>query len=246
MQAYEKFFSGMTEIFAKIQSTQGENIDKAASIIAECIENDGILHVFGTGHANLIAEDISMRANTLGPINHVSDVSLSGTVNSFRSDFLERVEGIGGYIFETVRPRPQDVFLVISNSGRNAVSIEFAKAAKEHGHPVIAETSVTFSMSQPSRHSSGKRLLDYADVILDNQVPFGDMVVPVDGQKFMGLGPASGIAGMAIVHAMLVHAVMLLVESGYDAPVNISGNLDTGEEHNMRLLEKYWDRLRNL
>lgn len=246
MQAYEKFFSGMTEIFAKIQSTQGENIDKAASIIAECIENDGILHVFGTGHANLIAEDISMRANTLGPINHVSDVSLSGTVNSFRSAFLERVEGIGGVVFETVRPQPQDVFLVISNSGRNAVSIEFAKAAKENGHTVIAETSVSFSLSQPSRHSSGKRLLDYADVILDNQVPYADMVVKVEGQEFMGLGPASGMAGMYIVHATLVQAAMRMVEKGLEAPVNISGNLDEGHEYNMSLLEKYWSRLRNL
>jgi len=245
MQAYQQFFSGMTDVLEKIQSTQGDNIHKAASIIADCIENDGILHVFGTGHANLIAEDISMRANTLGPINHISDVSLSGTVNSYRSVFLERVEGIGGVVFDSVRPQQQDVFLVISNSGRNAVSIEFAKAAKENGHIVIAETSISFSLSQPSRHSSGKRLLDYADVILDNQVPYGDMVVKVEGQKFMGLGPASGIAGMFIVHATLAQAAMLMVEKGLDAPVNISGNLDEGQEHNMRLLEKYWPRLRN-
>jgi uncharacterized phosphosugar-binding protein len=246
MKGYEQFFKGVAGVIEAINQTQGEAIEKGAAIVANAIQNDGILHVFGTGHANLVAEDISMRANTLGPINHVSDVSLSGTVNSFRSVFLERVEGIGGHIFETVRPHPQDVFLVISNSGRNAVSIEFAKAAKEHGYPVIAETSVAFSMSQPSRHSSGKRLLDYADVILDNQVPFGDMAFPVEGQKFMGLGPVSGIAGMYIVHAMLTQAVMVMVENGYEAPVNISGNLDTGEEHNMRLLEKYWDRLRNL
>ena len=245
MQAYQQFFRGMTDVFEKIQSTQGDNIHKAASIIADCIENDGILHVFGTGHANLIAEDISMRANTLGPINHISDVSLSGTVNSYRSVFLERVEGIGGVVFDSVRPQQQDVFLVISNSGRNAVSIEFAKAAKENGHIVIAETSISFSLSQPSRHSSGKRLLDYADVILDNQVPYGDMVVKVEGQKFMGLGPASGIAGLFIVHAALAQAAMLMVEKGLDAPVNISGNLDEGQEHNMRLLEKYWPRLRN-
>jgi len=91
-----------------------------------------------------------------------------------------------------------------------------------------------------------KRLLDYADVILDNQVPYGDMVVKkVEGQKFMGLGPASGIAGMFIVHATLAQAAMLMVEKGLDAPVNISGNLDEGQEHNMRLLEKYWPRLRN-
>jgi len=172
MQAYQQFFSGMTDVLEKIQSTQGDNIHKAASIIADCIENDGILHVFGTGHANLIAEDISMRANTLGPINHISDVSLSGTVNSYRSVFLERVEGIGGVVFDSVRPQQQDVFLVISNSGRNAVSIEFAKAAKENGHIVIAETSISFSLSQPSRHSSGKRRVWKKSYFLDFPVVF--------------------------------------------------------------------------
>jgi uncharacterized phosphosugar-binding protein len=147
-------------------------------------------------------------------------------------------------IFEHVRAQPQDVFLVISNSGRNAVPIDFAWAAQEHGHKVIVETCVEFSLSQPSRHSSGKRLLDYADVILDNHTPFADVVVKVDGMQ-PGLGSASGIAGSMLVHAVLVEAAIQIQARGIEPPVFMHGNLDGGMEYNQSLLDRYWLRIRN-
>lgn len=244
MKAYERFFDGINAVFANIQSTQGEAIEQAAELIAQAIINDGLVHLFGTGHSNIIAEEVFGRANTLAPVNQVMDLSMAGSVNTVRSFYMERVEGIGQLIFDHVRPQPQDVFLVISNSGRNAVPIDFARSAKEHGHKVIVETCVTFSMSQPSRHSSGKRLLDYADVILDNKTPYADVVVKVDGMK-PGLGSASGLAGSLLVHATLAEAAMRIKELGVEPPVFMHGNLDGGMEYNQYLLDKYWSRIRN-
>ena len=122
--------------------------------------------------------------------------------------------------------------------------IDFARAAKEHGHKVIVETCKAFSLSQPSRHPSGKRLLDYADVILDNQTPMADVVVEVEGMK-PGLGSASGIAGSLLVHAVLVEAALKIKERGVEPPVFMHGNLDGGMEYNQGLLERYWWRIRN-
>lgn len=244
MKGYELFFEGIQAIFADIRATQGGNIEQAAGIIAEAVIQDGLVHIFGTGHSNIIAEEVFGRANTLAPINQVVDLSLAGSVNTVQSFYTERVEGIGELIFEHTRPSPQDVFLVISNSGRNAVPIDFARSAKEHGHPVIVETCVAFSLSQPSRHSSGKRLLDYADVILDNRTPFADMVVKVEGMK-PGLGSASGIAGSLLVHATLVEAAMQIKERGIEPPVFMHGNLDGGMEYNQALLDRFWWRIRN-
>jgi uncharacterized phosphosugar-binding protein len=82
--------------------------------------NDGVVHIFGTGHSNAIAEEVFGRANTLAPVNQVVDLSLAGSVNTVQSFYTERVEGNGLLIFDHVRAQPQDVFLVISNSGRNA------------------------------------------------------------------------------------------------------------------------------
>jgi len=244
MKGFEQFFEGIYQIFEKIRQTQGENIEKAAEFIAEAVLQDGVVHIFGTGHSNAIAEEVFGRANTLAPVNQVVDLSMAGSVNTVRSFYMERVEGIGELIFEHVRPQPQDVFLVISNSGRNAVPIDFARAAKEHGHKVIVETCTAFSMDQPSRHSSGKRLLDYADVILDNQTPYADVVVKIEGMK-PGLGSASGIAGSLLVHATLVEAAVKIKEHGVEPPVFMHGNLDGGMEYNQYLLDRYWLRIRN-
>ncbi len=244
MRAYTQFFNGIAAIFDDIRATQGPNIERAAALIAEAILADGVVHVFGTGHSNVIAEEVFARANTLAPVNQVDDVSLSGAVNTVRSFYSERIEGLGQVIFDHVRPQPQDVFLVISNSGRNAVPIDFARAAREHGHKVIVETCVAFSLSQPSRHSSGKRLLDYADVILDNRTPFADRVVQLEGMK-PGLGSASGIAGCLLVHAVLAEAALLIYERGVQPPVFMHGNLDGGMEYNQDLLDRYWPRIRN-
>lgn len=244
MKGYESFFDGIQAIFDKIRQTQGENIESAADLIAEAVIQDGIVHMFGTGHSNIIAEEVFARANTLAPVNQVVDLTMAGSINTVRSFYLERVEGAGQMIFEHIRAQPQDVVLVISNSGRNAVPIDFARAAKENGHNVIVETCKAFSLSQPSRHSSGKRLLDYADVILDNQTPMADMVVQVEGMK-PGLGSASGIAGSLLVHAVLVEAALKIKERGVDPPVFMHGNLDGGMEYNQGLLERYWWRIRN-
>jgi len=244
MKGYEAFFDGIQAVFERIRSTQGENIEKAAALIAEAVIQDGVVHIFGTGHSNAIAEEVFGRANTLAPVNQVVDLSMAGSVNTVLSFYMERVEGIGALIFEHVRAQPQDVFLVISNSGRNAVPIDFARAAQEHGHKVIVETCVEFSLSQPSRHSSGKRLLDYADVILDNHTPFADVVVKVDGMQ-PGLGSASGIAGSMLVHAVLVEAAIQIQARGIEPPVFMHGNLDGGMEYNQSLLDRYWLRIRN-
>jgi uncharacterized phosphosugar-binding protein len=244
MKGFEAYFTGINTIFEQIRLTQGPNIEQAARLIAEAVVNEGVVHIFGTGHSNAIAEEVFARANTLAPVNQVVDLSMAGSVNTVRSFYMERVEGIGQLIFEHVRPQPQDVFLVISNSGRNAVPIDFARAAKEHHHNVIVETCIAYSLSLTPRHSSGKRLLDYADVILDNCTPYADVVVNVEGMK-PGLGSASGIAGSLLVHATLVEAAIMIKDRGLEPPVFMAGNIDGGMEYNQYLLDKYWQRIHN-
>jgi len=243
-KGYEKYFDAIDQILKKIRETQTENIEKAAEIVAEAVVNDGVLHVYGAGHSNCIAEEIFFRAGSLAPINQILDLSLAGAVGSWKSAFMERLEGIGPILYNHTHAKPQDAFLVISNSGRNAAPIEMAREAKAHGHKVIAETCTEFSLSQPSRHTSGKRLLDYADVILDNQGPWGDVVVKVEGMQ-QGLGPASGVIGIYLIHAMLVEASFRIKAKGMEPPVFMYGNLDGGMEFNQKMLDTYWPRIRN-
>jgi uncharacterized phosphosugar-binding protein len=243
-KGYLRYFNEINKILQKIMETQGENIERGAELIAESVIHGGVLHVYGAGHSACIAEEIFFRAGTLVPINQILDLSLAGAVNAWKSAYMERLEGIGEILYNHTHAQPQDVFLVISNSGRNAAPIEMAREAKKHGHKVIAETCTEFSLSQPSRHSSGKRLLDYADVILDNQGPWGDVVIQLEDMK-QGLGPASGVTGITLIHSMLVETALRIKAKGQVPPVFMYGNLDGGMEFNQALLDKYWPRIRN-
>ena len=244
-KGYIQYFDGNEALQKKIRETQGPNIEKAARIVAEALINDGLLHVYGAGHSACITEEIFFRAGTVAGVNQILDLSLAGAVNAWKSAYMERLEGIGEILYQQSHASPQDVFLVISNSGRNAAPIEMAREAQKHGHKVIVETCAEFSLAQSSRHSSGKRLLDYADVILDNQGVFGDCVVQMEGFP-MPMGPASGVLGSYLVHAMLVQVVFSMREMGVEKPpVFMHGNLDGGMEFNQGLLEKYWPRIRN-
>ena len=244
MKAYNLVFEGMLKTLNKVQETQKENIEKAAKIVSDTIINDGIIHSFGAGHSNLLAEEISFRAGTIVPINHIVDVSVSGTVNVVRSTYIERLEGIGSIIFDHVKPDPKDAFIVISNSGRNAAPIEIARDAQKNGNKVIVVTSVTYSKSQPSRHPSGKLMLDYADVILDNCGVEGD-VCAKHPDMVQGLAPTSTVAGAFILHSVMAQAAFNLKDAGIEPPVFMSGNFDDGMEFNQALLDRYWKRMRN-
>lgn len=244
MEAYKQAFKGIEEILDKIKKTQGDNIKKASELIANTIINDGIIHAFGSGHSNILAEEISFRAGCLAPINHVVDVSLAGTVHVTKSSYLEQLEGIGSIIFKHVRPNPKDVFIIISNSGRNAAPIEVAYEAHKNGNKVIALTSVTYSKSQPSRYSSGKLLIDYADIVLDNCGNEGDYCVK-HPNMIQGLASTSTIAGAFVLQSVMVQAIFNIKEMGFEPPVFISGNLDGGMEFNQVFLDRYWKRMKN-
>ena len=243
MRGYESFFEGIDKILLKIRSTQSSAISEAAKLVASCIQNGGVVHTYGAGHSHELAEDIFFRAGTLAPVNVVHDAGTSGTTDVVKSAYTERLEGYGFVIFDHVRAHPEDMFIIISNSGRNAAGIELAMKAKEFGHKVIALTSMEYSKSLDSRHSSGTKLFEYADVVLDNCGLLGDVCVKTDWLQ-NGLGPTSTIAGSYMLHAMMVEAAYILHENGFKPPVFLSGNFDEGMDFNEQYLKTYWNRIK--
>lgn len=242
--AINRYFDCVNSTLSEIQETQLKEIKEASELVSDSINKDGVVQVFGTGHSALLARELFFRAGSLAPINFVSDLSLAGTVAAEKSSYMERIEGIGEILFQHADPEPEDVFLVISNSGRNPVPIEFGQKASEEGFPIIAITSKKYSKSQTSRHSSGKRLLDVADVVLDNCGKIGDVTVNFPDME-QGVGATSTIAGSYILNAIVVEATANLLENGIEPPVFKSGNLDDGMDFNQKLMKKYEDRIRN-
>ena len=116
---------------------------------------------------------------------------------------------------------------------------------RERGLPVIAVTAAEFSRSVSSRHSSGKRLLDVADVVLDTCGAAGDAAVELDGVT-EAIGPTSTVVGAALLNATLVEAIAELVRRGVEPPILVSQNVDGSAERNARLRDRYRGRIRSV
>jgi uncharacterized phosphosugar-binding protein len=237
------YANAINEVFQNIIATQVEGIQKAAEICARTVANNGIIYTFGTGHSHVIAEDVTYRAGGLAPVDAILEPSLTGHGAVWKSEYMERVEGMAEVILNYYGMTSKDALIVVSNSGRNAAPIEMAKLAHERGIPVIAITSLKHSQGTTSRHSSGKKMYEFADVVIDNQCPKGDCLLRVEGLA-QPVGAGSGVSGLFIIHSIIVQSIQNLADMGIKPPVFMSGNLDGSEEINNRLIEQYKGRIK--
>lgn len=243
---FTQYIQNLRSILDRIAVEQAENISRAGSLIADSLGRGGLIHTFGTGHSHLIAEDAFFRAGGIAAVNPILDerfLFLKGALESTRA---ERETGIAGRLIAREKIGQDDVAIIISNSGRNAVPVEMALGFKVLGVPVIAITSVEQSSSSSPRHSSGKRLFEIADVVIDNCVPAGDALVMIEGIDSR-TGPSSTVAGSAIIHSIVIQALSELASRGIGPPVLPSANLQNTSAKTLReILRPFAGRIRLL
>ncbi|MDU5110800.1 MAG: SIS domain-containing protein [Clostridium sp.] len=227
------YFELAKKVISDLEECKNE-IKKAGEIIADSIMNGGILITFGSGHSNAGAIEVAGRAGGLVPAIAMEDVS---------HGVYERIEGVGKEFLKTWDLRENDCVVIISNSGRNPLPIEVAEFVKNNGNKLIVVTSKKFSQSVTSRHSSGKKLYEFADVILDNHVEPGDSSIELEGLDCK-IGPTSTLSTVLLLNQAIVYAVEKMLSCNYKPPVYLSANLDAGLKWNNELMEKYFDRLR--
>lgn len=238
---FQHYLARTRELMAVMAGSENDKIEQAAAITAKCIADGGIVHVFGSGHSNLLAQEVFHRAGGLVPFNAMLDINLT-IFGTSRATLLERLEGYGKSLLTSYDVRAGEVVIVISTSGINPVPIEVAEEAKAHGATTIAVTSAAAYANAASRHSSGKRLVDIADLVLDTHVPAGDAIEPV-GDDGILVGATSTILGAALLNALVVATTERLVADGHDVPAFISQNLPGGDEHNNALFDRYRSRM---
>jgi uncharacterized phosphosugar-binding protein len=240
------YFEVLLHTLSQIESREAGHIRDAAALVADAIGKTGIVHVFGSGHSHMLAEEAFYRAGGLAPVNPVLDERLIFLKGALESTRCERTEGLGAQLAKDQQARPEDACIVASNSGRNAAPVEFALAMRALGVPVIAITNLDQSRAALSRHSSGKRLFEVANVVVDTCVPEGDAAVEVPGAN-VAMGPASTVAGAAIINAIMIEAAACLVARGVAAPVFRSANVPGRPEGELEdLVRRYSDRIRLL
>lgn len=239
----EAFAEKIKELIDITAASQAGAVDQAARWVADTIAAEGIVYTFGTGHSHMVAEEVVYRAGGLAPVDVILEPSFTGTTDVVKSEFMERLEGVGKIIVEHRRLKPPDLLIVISNSGRNAAPIEMAMEAKARGVKTVAITSLGYSEQVTSRHSSGKKLYEVADLVIDNAGVLGDAALSLPGLA-QPVAPTSNILAMFILHAVMAGGAKVLLDRGVEPPVFWSGNLDGAREKNQGLLDRYWGRIR--
>lgn len=234
----QTFFDTSNALQDKVFADNAETLAIAGKRIAESIAHDGVLHTFGSGHSQILAAEIERRAGGLVPVSSINDPA---------DGWPEQIAGYGARLFQRYAyqyaVQPTDVVLVISNSGRNASPIEVAMEAKAAGLTVVALTSLEMSKATTSRHPSGKKLYELADLVLDNGGLPGDAAIDAPGFAYR-VGPTSTMSGALLLNLLSMEVIENLIAMEVTPPTYVSQNADGGAEHNEALAQKYRHRIR--
>ncbi|MGN6489994.1 MAG: sugar isomerase domain-containing protein [Devosia sp.] len=224
---------------------QADALDAARDALAEALANDRLLYVAGSGHSHLIAEEVFYRAGGIAAAQAILDPDLMLHLGAERSTTLERQEGRAERVLAGYPVGPGDIVVIASNSGRNAYPIEMALAARARGATTIALTSLQHARRTTSRHSSGKRLFEVTDLVLDNGGEYGDACLPIAGRSAR-MGPTSTMLGVFILNTLLAEAVNQLAERGIGVDVYQSANMQDAETEAEALIAKWRPRIQGL
>lgn len=228
-------------VLDRIEATQMAAIAATAERCARAIAADGLVHMFGSGHSRIALEEMFPRYSSFPGFHPIAELSMTfhtqiaGANGQRQAMFIERVEGLAEQILANFRFGRDDLMIVCSASGRSAVPIEMACGARERGLPVVAITSLEQSLGGPSGHSSGTRLADHADILIDLCTASGDGMVTLDGID-TPVGPGSTVAYAAVVNEIKVQTAALLAADGKLPPVLTSSTV-VGDERSRQLFE---------
>jgi len=231
LSASKTYFEKVVAVFEEVQNTQSEAIEQAVDWIVELFKKKGVLHLFGTGHSHIITEDLFFRAGGLAPINAILDVNLTlhGGGSPTREISLNRMEGYARTILDNYDLRAGEIIIVISRSGINPIVIETAMLAREMGLKVIALTNLTQSQGLKSKHSNGKKLYEFANLVIDSCLEVGDACIEI-GEGLPKVAPQSTVVCCAILQSMMAEVAIRMYRDGVTPPVWISINMPGGVE----------------
>jgi uncharacterized phosphosugar-binding protein len=225
----------------RVLTEERDAVARAGAVLFEAVRAGGVIQAFGTGHSRSVALELVGRAGGLVPANQLGIRDLVYYGGAAARDILdptiEREPGLAARIWKLADIRPEDAFVVISNSGGNAAVVELAGLAVDNGHPLIAITS----RAHTSR-VSGLKLADLAGVVIDNGAPYGDAAVELPGGE--SICPVSNLTGILIAQLLVAEVSARFVAAGERPPVFRSANTPGGDAHNAALLDGYGTRVR--
>lgn len=251
MSAADEYLEVTIARLSELRSTQGDAIAAAGKACADSIAAKKIAFTFGTGHGGFAALECFPRTGTPVGFRPIVETAIAlfhhvhGDMGSPQYRFLHTREGYGDAILRAHRLDPADTLILFSHSGINPVILDMALRVKELGMQVVGVTSIPHSSAVASRHSSGKRLFEIADVVVDTGVPLRDASIRIEGMDDP-VGPTSTVIAVAAAHAIVASTVEQLVGRGLPPRIMVSpnaGDPQAAHRHNDENYEQLWQLL---
>jgi uncharacterized phosphosugar-binding protein len=242
----ERYFEAALQVYLQIRSTQPAAIRKAAEFAAESIARGGLVHLFGSGHSVIPVLDVFPRYGSFAGFHPLLDSRLmwfqvlgSGGVRELLK--LERTEGYIREFLSNFKLEPIDTMLVYSHGGLNAAPIDVALHARSLGLKVVVVTSLANARTAHATHSSGKKLADLGDVVIDNCCPAQDALVDIGG---VPVAASSTFAVIAISMALVAETAACLEQRGVKFRAFVSPNVtQVGPENNRQVFDDYIQKI---
>ena len=246
----DMYYKEVIGIIDDIHQNEKERILQCARVIADQVEKDRLVYIWGPGgHSNLAAMEIFFRA---GGLMHVSAILNQETMlndGAMKSMQVERLPGYGKIVVNDYGIGEGDLLIVANAYGINSATIDAALTAKENGATVIGICSHEHSANTPAdhvaRHPSKKNLQDIVDYTVDCKIKVGDAVLTIPGFE-QKIGALSTFANAYVLNCIVVEAINMMVNDGINPPVWRSGNCAGGDEWNNQFLARFRDRVRCL
>ncbi len=250
----KQWLKNARDVMDTIESSQMDNIQKAAMIMADTIEKERWVHTFGCGHATLPIEEMYPRIGGFVGFHPMIELPLTfftnivGGMSVQQFVFLERVEGYGNEIMKGWNFDENDCIWLFSHTGINAVNIDVALEARSKGMKVIVYGSAAEAKGKKTRHSSGKTLFELADIVVDTCVPANDASVPLK-DHIDKIGPVSTMGFITTVWMTVTTVAEILAERGVKLYIHPSHNIPGDTTAHDRLdeaLGEYKKRIRGV
>ena len=248
MKAALSYFQKALDLLNQVRELEIPAIDQAAEICASSIAQGGLVFLFGNGHSRMLCEEMTPRQGCFPGFVALVELALSNHANIVGTNglraplHLEKYEGYAEEILKGFHFGPHDAFIVISTSGIRPVVVEMAAGARRRGMPVIGIVSRQHSERSAPAHSSGKKLIDVADIVIDNHCPPGDCVFEVEGLDWR-TGPVSTVTGAMIINMLRCETARLLLERKYK-PVLLPSHQFVGNQSAEDQLELFYEAYR--
>lgn len=230
---------------AEVVSQQEANIVKAAKWFSETILAGRMVHMFASGHSRMLIEEMWPRYGSFPGFNPIVELSLTfhnpvvGANGQRQAMFLENVPGFAARILRNFDVSPLDCAIVISSSGCNIVPIEMAELFQQKKVKVVVIHTKAHSEKSKTKRSDGKKLSNFADMVLDTGAPAGDAMVKIQGLE-TPVSPGSSVGGIMIINSIKAELARLLTEAG-QPPKVLTAGVVVGEERAAELFEGAYD-----